>query len=226
MTMGEIKDKAKFDEKGLIPAVIQDCKTGQVLMLAYMNEQSLELTVSTGYTHFWSRSGNKLWKKGETSGHVQKVMTIALDCDCDTILIGVEQNTAACHTGSFSCFFNKADTGRSTGCAAQANLSSGNTAARYGEACIIQEVYEIIIDRMQHQKEGSYTNYLFEKGLDKILKKVGEETSEVIIASKNKVAGEVIYEISDLVYHLLVLMAERGIKPQDIYNELKNRQKP
>lgn len=222
MTISEIKENAKFDEKGLLPAIIQDYKTGEVLMMAHMNEKSLELTISTGYTHFWSRSRNKLWKKGETSGHVQKVMTMALDCDCDTVLIGVEQNTAACHTGSYSCFFNKADTGSG----AEKDLLAENSVQCCGGAGIIQEVYEIILDRMEHPKEGSYTNYLFDKGLDKILKKVGEETSEVIIASKNKAAGEVIYEISDLIYHLLVLMAERGVKPQEIYSELKNRQKP
>ncbi|MDD4188613.1 MAG: bifunctional phosphoribosyl-AMP cyclohydrolase/phosphoribosyl-ATP diphosphatase HisIE [Eubacteriales bacterium] len=221
MTINEISEKAKFDDKGLIPAVIQDYKTGEVLMLAYMNKESLELTIGSGYTHFWSRSRNKLWKKGESSGHVQKVMTIALDCDFDTVLVGVRQNTAACHTGNYSCFFNKAD----TACSANRDPLPEINGEETGDAGIIQEVYEIILDRMEHPKEGSYTNYLFEKGLDKILKKVGEEASEVIIASKNKVAGEIIYEISDLVYHLLVLMADRGIKPQEILKELKIRQK-
>lgn len=198
----------KFDEKGLVPAIIQEASTKQVLMLAYMNLQSLNKTIETGETWFWSRSRGRLWHKGETSGHLQKVKEISYDCDGDTLLIQVEQEGVACHTGEKSCFFN--------------NLYSEASEERVG-AEILERLYDIITDRKENPREGSYTNYLFEKGIDKILKKVGEENAEVIIAAKNPDKGELIYEVSDLLYHLLVLLKERDVKPEEIFAELNRR---
>ncbi|QCX34566.1 bifunctional phosphoribosyl-AMP cyclohydrolase/phosphoribosyl-ATP diphosphatase HisIE [Caloramator sp. E03] len=198
----------KFDDNGLIPAIIQDEKSKKVLMLAYMNEESIEKTITTGTTWFYSRSRKKLWNKGETSGNYQKVKRISFDCDCDTVLIEVEPLGNACHTGSSSCFFNEfyVDEDKSS-----------------DDKEIIINLYERIMNRKQNPKEGSYTNYLFNKGIDKILKKVGEESSEVIIASKNDSREEMIYEISDLLYHVLVLMVDKGISIEDIKKEIKRR---
>lgn len=213
--MGIKFEDLKLNENGFIPAIAQDYKTGQVLMLAYMNREAFEKTLETGKVHYWSRSSNKLWLKGETSGHFQYVKQISLDCDSDTLLISVDQVDAACHTGSYSCFFRDIE---------------GNTLnnaikkpEETGLSDIIKELYDVITDRKLNPKEGSYTNYLFEKGLDKILKKVGEESGEVIIAGKNKVKDEIVWEISDLLYHLLVLMVDSGITLNDILNELKRR---
>ena len=173
-------DNIKFDEKGLIPAVIQQSETGTVLMLAYMNKESLQKTVETGVTWFYSRSRHGLWQKGETSGHVQKVQDIYYDCDADTLLIKVEQTGAACHEGTLSCFSRKLGEGIQG-----EKLVDPSTV--YGESLsgVLHELYHIINDRKHNPKEGSYTTYLFEKGQDKILKKVGEEAAETIIASKN-----------------------------------------
>ena len=214
--MGNLKDSIKFDDKGLVPVVTQDYKTKEVLMVAYMNEEAFDKTIETGKVTYFSRSRNKLWLKGETSGHFQLVKAIKLDCDGDTILIEAEQIDAACHTGNKTCFYRTLTNG---------TWSEAETKANDEElsAQILQEVYNVIVDRTIHPKEGSYTNYLFTKGLDKILKKVGEETAEVIIAAKNKSKEEIRYEISDLMYHLMVLMVERGVTLEDIYGELKGR---
>ena len=209
----------KFDEKGLIPVVTKDIKTGEVLMLAYMNKEALEKTLETGKVHYWSRRRKMLWQKGETSGHYQLVRSIKLDCDGDALLITVEQKGSACHTGHYSCFYRKLD---SEGIE-EIEVSAGDAVEGKDKSAVLQELYDIIVDRSKKPKEGSYTNYLFEKGLDKILKKVGEETAEVIIAAKNKCFEEIRYEIADLVYHLFVLMVERGLKPDDIYDELRKR---
>lgn len=206
----------KFDDNGLVPAIIQE-ENGQVLMLAYMNKESLEKTLETGYTWFYSRSRKKLWNKGETSGNTQKVLEISYDCDGDTLLVKVHQTGVACHTGSYTCF-----SGRKL-------VSSENSIALVEEekkqplATVINELYKVIQDRQLHPIEGSYTNYLFDKGQDKILKKVGEEAAEVIIASKNMKKDEITYEMGDLWYHCLVLLAFHNISPETIFRELMNR---
>lgn len=217
--MEKILSELKFDANGLVPAIAQDCKTNEVLMLAYMNREALEKTVETGLVHYWSRSRGKLWLKGETSGHYQHVKSMRVDCDGDTLLIMIEQEEAACHTGNYSCFYRELD---KNGVHDAPKGDGGSEPVPDGEF-ILQELYDVIVDRTVHPKEGSYTNYLFEKGLDKILKKVGEEASEVIIAAKNKAPDEIRYEVADLIYHLFVLLVERGLKPQDIYGELRKR---
>ena len=202
----------KFDEKGLVPAIVQDVNTKEVLMMAWMNEESLQKTMETGYTWFYSRSRQKLWNKGETSGNMQKVFSIEYDCDGDCLLITADQKGAACHTGARNCFFT--------------NLwKNENEAFSEDFGTIIKKLTAVVEDRKANPKEGSYTNYLFEKGNDKILKKVGEESSEVIIATKNNDKSEMVYEISDLIYHLTVLMVHNGVSYQDIANKLKERAK-
>ncbi|MDK2991493.1 MAG: phosphoribosyl-AMP cyclohydrolase / phosphoribosyl-ATP pyrophosphohydrolase [Clostridiales bacterium] len=204
--MDDFISKLKFDDKGLIPAIIQDYTNGQVLMLAYMNEQSLRKTMETGQTYFYSRSRDELWHKGETSGHFQNVKGMSYDCDADALLIEVEQKGAACHTGHRSCFFNTV--------IEQPDIAKED---------VLAELYDVIVDRKNNPKEGSYTDYLFEKGIDKILKKVGEESAEVIIAAKNGVYDEVRWEVADLFYHVLVLLVQQGMTLDDIYAELKGR---
>lgn len=204
--MDDFISKLKFDDKGLIPAIIQDYTNGQVLMLAYMNEQSLRKTMETGQTHFYSRSRDELWHKGETSGHFQNVKGMSYDCDADALLIKVEQMGAACHTGHRSCFFNTV-------------IEQPDV----GKEDVLAELYDVIVDRKNNPKEGSYTDYLFKKGIDKILKKVGEESAEVIIAAKNGVYDEVRWEVADLFYHVLVLLVQQGMTLDDIYAELKGR---
>lgn len=204
-------DEIKFDEKGLVPAVIQDADDDSVLMVAYMNRESLEKTLETGKTWFFSRSRNSLWNKGETSGHFQEVKEILVDCDMDTLLIKVSQTGAACHTGNRTCFYRKAENGELKEYEPTAN------------AHILDEIYAVVQDRMENPKEDSYTNYLLDTGIDKILKKVGEECSETIIAAKNDEPSEIALETSDLLYHLVVMLAERGMTMQDVYNELKHR---
>ncbi len=198
----------KFDENGLVPVVVQSIETSDVLMLAYMNKEALEITLQEGVATYYSRSRKSLWKKGETSGHYQYVKSLSYDCDGDSILIKVIQVGVACHTNKMSCFFNDVIS------------SDEDTQKSY----LLEELYATIEERKRNPVEGSYTNYLFNKGLDKILKKVGEETAEVIIASKNKSSSEMIYEISDLVYHTLVLMVNEGITLKSIEEELKGRQ--
>lgn len=211
--MGKITEEIKYDKRGLIPAVVQSAETDELLMLAYMNEESLNLTLETGYSHFFSRSRNKLWKKGESSGNVQLVKDILLDCDNDSILLKVYQKGPACHKEEMSCFHNKVKE-------FEYNLEKDNDKV---DGNILKAVYDVVIDRLNFPKEGSYTNYLFNEGIDKILKKVGEESAEVIIASKNRDKGEVIYEVSDLLYHLIVLLVEQGIDLESIFSELDKR---
>jgi phosphoribosyl-ATP pyrophosphohydrolase/phosphoribosyl-AMP cyclohydrolase len=199
----------KLDSNGLIPVITQDYKTGEVLMLAYMNEEAYNKTVAGGRMTYYSRSRSTLWLKGETSGHFQYVKELTIDCDKDTILAKVLQIGPACHTGSQSCFF--------TGLVKKEyqNTNPFN---------VFQDVYDIIKDRQAHPKEGSYTNYLFDKGIDKILKKCGEESAEIIIAAKNPGSEELRYEIADYLYHMMVLMAECGLDWNDITNELAHRE--
>ncbi len=211
----KIIEKLKFDKDGLIPAIIQDHKSGLVLMMAYMNKESIKKTISTGKTTFWSRSRQKLWTKGEESSHYQYVKKINIDCDEDCLLIQVEQVEAACHTNNYSCFYRKYDI--------EKDSFTDETVNEYIKSQVLQEVYEIIEDRIENPKEGSYTNYLFKEGLDKILKKVGEESAEVIIAAKNNNKEEIIYEVADLVYHLLVLLVEQKVTLKEIYQELSKR---
>jgi phosphoribosyl-AMP cyclohydrolase / phosphoribosyl-ATP pyrophosphohydrolase len=231
--MNYIFDELKFDEKGLIPVVTQDNRTDEVLMVAYMNKEALEKSLETGTVHYWSRSRNKLWLKGETSGHFQYIRSVSYDCDGDTLLIKAEQKGAACHTGHHSCFFRKInmeDIHKIDTAAVADNNDKSDTKAPENAyttsedlSTVLQEVYDVVAERKKNPKEGSYTNYLFDKGLDKILKKVGEETAEVIIASKNKDGNEIKGEIGDLLYHLCVLMVERGVKLEDVYKELAGR---
>ncbi|MGI6701527.1 MAG: bifunctional phosphoribosyl-AMP cyclohydrolase/phosphoribosyl-ATP diphosphatase HisIE [Christensenellales bacterium] len=196
----------KFDDNGLIVAIAQDAVSGEVLMQAYMNKEAYDKTVETGYATYYSRSRGKLWMKGEQSGHTQKVLSIAYDCDGDALLLKVIQEGAACHTGNRTCFYR--------------SLSEDN----YPLNGIIYDVIATIKDRRENPKDGSYTNYLFDKGLDKILKKIGEETAEVIIAAKNNDKKELVMEICDLIYHTLVLMNEKDIRVTDIFEELLARE--
>lgn len=207
-----ILDTIKFDDNGLVPAVLQDAKTGQVLMVAYMNRESLEKTISSGKAVFYSRSRQKLWLKGETSGNYMNVEALRVDCDMDCLLLKVTPDGPACHTGKTSCFYRELDADRFI-----------ENEERDNKAVVLQEVYETILDRKKNHKEGSYTNYLFEKGLDKILKKVGEEATEVIIGAKNAGNEEVRYEIADLLYHLMVLMAEKQLTWDEVFHELEKR---
>lgn len=195
----------KTNKEGFIPVIVQDYRSKSVLMLAYMNEEAYLKSKESGYTHFYSRSRKTLWKKGESSGNLQKIRSLFYDCDRDTLLAIVEQTGVACHTGSYSCF-------------------SQNEISLFKNQFDLFDLEKIIIDRRNNPKEGSYTNYLFSKGIDKILKKIGEEASEVIIASKNN-KEETIYEASDLLYHLLVLLNEKEIPLDSIYRELKSRHK-
>ena len=203
----------KFDEKGLIPAVVVDAVSKKVLTVAYMNEEAYNTTLRTGKMTYWSRSRNELWTKGLTSGHVQYVKSLTIDCDNDTILAKVEQVGAACHTGNRSCFYRVLEDGK-----LKEQKQQG-----FGKANVLYEVTDVIKDRRKNPKEGSYTNYLFDKGIDKILKKVGEEASEVIIGAKNASKEEVQYEVADLLYHLMVMLVERGVELDDIFTELENR---
>lgn len=198
----------KLNKEGLLPVIAQDYKTGEVLMLAYMNEEAYNRTIAEGRMTYYSRSRGTLWLKGATSGHYQYVKELSIDCDKDTLLAKVLQIGAACHTGNRSCFYtNLVDKGYK------------NTDPFH----VLQDVYEIILDRRKNPKEGSYTNYLFDKGIDKILKKCGEEAAEIIIAAKNPESGELRYEIADFLYHLMVLMAECGLDWKDITAELADR---
>lgn len=195
----------RFDERGLIPAIVVDAKTKKVLTLAYMNEESLKITMEKGLTCFWSRSRQELWLKGETSGNYQHVVSITADCDHDALVVLVEPDGPACHLGTESCFTNP--------------VWESDELHEFS----LEILSELIEGRKKEKKEGSYTTYLFEKGLDKILKKVGEESTEVIIAGKAQDKKDTIYEIADLVYHLLVLMIEAGISLEDIHDELASR---
>lgn len=193
----------KYNADGLIPAIVQDHYTKKVLMLAYMNEESLNISMEEGRTCFFSRSRQQLWRKGETSGNVQEIVSIKTDCDRDTLLIDVIKQGPACHTGAESCFFNDIKTGE--------------------EQFSYEGLYHMLVDRKINKKEGSYTTYLFEKGIDKILKKVGEECTEVIIGAKGGDKAETVFEIADLLYHITVMMIEMGISIDDVTAELAKR---
>ena len=197
-------EKLKFDEKGLIPAIVVDAETQQVLTLAYMNRESLAISMEKGLSCFWSRSRQELWLKGETSGHYQHIVSITADCDYDALVVKVKKDGPACHTGAESCFHNPV---------------MGEEKAPFR----MEGLYDLLMDRKATLPEGSYTTYLFNKGLDKILKKVGEESTEVIIAAKAQDRAETVYEIADLAYHVLVLMANQGITVADIREELASR---
>ena len=201
-------EEFKLDENGLIPCIVQDYKTAEVLMMAYMNQESYEETIRSGRMTYYSRSRKEIWKKGETSGNFQYVKELVIDCDKDTILAKVSQIGVACHTGSRSCFFTEL---------VKKEYDDTNPLT------VFEDVFHIIQERKKNPKEGSYTNYLFDKGIDKILKKLGEECTEIVIAAKNPDAEEIKYEISDFLYHLMVLMAERGLEWKDITNELAER---
>lgn len=198
-------DTLKFDDKGLIPAIVVDADSGKVLTLAYMNRESLEISMKEKRTCFWSRSRQELWRKGETSGNVQHIVSITADCDQDALTVLVKKEGPACHLGTDSCFSNP--------------LWENEELHPFS----LEGLMEMLIGRKQDMKEGSYTSYLFQKGIDKILKKVGEESTEVIIAGKANDKKETIYEIADLTYHILVLMIEMGISLDDIRQELASR---
>ena len=198
-------DELKFDEKGLIPAIVVDSITKKVLTLAYMNRESLEISIKEGKTCFWSRSRQELWRKGETSGNYQHIVSITADCDNDALVVMVEKDGPACHTGSDSCF------------------TKGVWQSEDLHEFSLQGLMDLLVGRKIEKKEGSYTTYLFEKGIDKILKKVGEENTEVIIAAKADDKKETVYEIADLCYHVMVLMVEMGISVEDIHRELASR---
>ncbi|MBO4980630.1 MAG: bifunctional phosphoribosyl-AMP cyclohydrolase/phosphoribosyl-ATP diphosphatase HisIE, partial [Lachnospiraceae bacterium] len=199
----------KKNSDGMVPVVVQDYRTLEVLMVAYMNEEAYESTLRTGKMTYYSRSRQNLWLKGATSGHYQYVKSLTADCDMDTILAKVSQVGAACHTGARSCFFNE--------------ITKKDYEESSNPLQVFEEVFDVIKDRKIHPKEGSYTNYLFDKGIDKILKKLGEEATEIVIAAKNPNANEVKYEISDFLYHMMVLMAEKDVTWEEITTELANR---
>ena len=198
-------DELIFDEKGLIPAVVQDAETKEVLTVAYMNAESLKISMEKELTCFWSRSREELWLKGETSGNYQHIVSITADCDRDALVVLVEKDGPACHLGTESCF----------------EYPVWQSETRH--AFSVQGLYDLLVGRNETRPEGSYTTYLFEKGMDKILKKVGEESTEVIVAAKNDDRAETIYEIADLAYHVMVLMIEMGISLEDIHKELASR---
>ena len=201
-------DELKKNSDGMVPVIVQDYKTDQVLMLAYMNEEAYNKTLETGKMTYFSRSRNNLWVKGETSSHYQFVKSLYADCDLDTILAKVKQIGAACHTGKYSCFFNEI---------ASIDYTEKNPQK------VLDNVFDVIKDRKVNPREGSYTNYLFDKGIDKILKKVGEEATEMVIAAKNPNENEIVYEMSDFLYHMMVLMAEKNVSWEDITDELSRR---
>ncbi len=198
-------EKLKFDEKGLIPAVVVDATSKKVLTVAYMNRESLKISIEKKLTCFYSRSRNELWLKGETSGNYQHIVSITADCDLDSLVVVVDKDGPACHTGADSCFFNPVYVNN------ERNVFS------------LEGLYDLLIDRKEKLPEGSYTTYLFQKGRDKILKKVGEESTEVIVAGKGDDKKETVYEIADLAYHVLVLMADMGITVEDVRKELASR---
>ena len=200
--MNDILQKAKFGADGLIPAVVQDARTREVLTVAYMNREALQRTVERRETWFWSRSRKELWHKGETSGNLQTVVNVHLDCDEDAVLVEVEPKGPACHTGAYSCF-----------------------GVEPGIEGVLADLYKLIEQRKQLRPEGSYTTYLFNSGLDKILKKVGEEATETVVAAKNPDAGRLTSETADLLYHVIVLLVERGVELEDVIRELNERRK-
>lgn len=220
MSVDILIQNLKFDEQGLLPVVVQNSHTKEILTLAYMNIESLSRTLQTGQTWFWSRSRKELWHKGETSGNFQNVVDIRIDCDGDALVVLVDPEGPACHLGKNTCFHQQLKETeyqllhKSVSLVNQSSLELG---------ILLDELYRLIEERKLKRPEGSYTTYLFNAGLDKILKKVGEESAETIIAAKNHSTQQMASEISDLLYHLLVLMSERGVRLEDIFNELKQR---
>lgn len=214
-----LSSQLKFDAHGLLPAITRDADTGEVLMLAYMNAEAVDLTVQTGRVHYYSRSRRTLWMKGESSGHVQTVREIRFDCDADCLLITVEQEGAACHTGHHSCFYRvwEEDGARTVG------EKQVDAAAIYGRQDILDAVYHVIQERRQNPTEKSYVASLYAKGLDKILGKIGEEATELAVAGKGGVHKEIVSEAADVIFHMLVLLGHYGIEPQEIRDELSRR---
>jgi len=243
--MKEIFEEIKFNEQGLVPAILQDVDSREVLMLAYMNSESLQKTIDTGKACFWSRSRQELWLKGETTGNFQEVKEIRIDCDTDTLLILVKPVGPACHTGEKSCFYRKLSDGKIekvVGLREKEELGTSDKSTninsqidteglvdindyQLNKAVFLFKLYNVIAGRKKNPVEGSYTNYLFDKGVDKICKKVGEEAAEVIIGAKNGSKDEMVYEIGDLIYHLMVLMNLYEIPLTDILEELESRSK-
>jgi phosphoribosyl-ATP pyrophosphohydrolase/phosphoribosyl-AMP cyclohydrolase len=202
-------DELKFDAGGLVPVVAQDVSSGDVLMVAYANRSALEQTSRSGRAHYWSRSRAEIWRKGDTSGHIQEVVEIRLDCDADSVLYRVRQTGPACHTGEASCFFRRIENG---------SLEPAPPAGH-----ILARIDAIVANRAEERPEGSYTTYLFEEGVDKILKKVGEEATEVVIAAKNEAAAELRAEVADLLFHLIVLLRVSDLPLADVWSELEGR---
>jgi len=217
----------KYNEQGLMPAIVQDYQTKDVLMVAYVNQESLNLSLEKGETVFYSRSRQELWHKGETSGNTQEIKEIYYDCDQDTILLMVDPAGPACHTGETSCFYRKIaeETEAKAEKMMEMQQEAQSIEADFETEKVVDFLYDLILERKEEMPEGSYTTYLFEEGIDKILKKVGEESAEVIIASKNDPDQELVYETADLVYHMLVLLAARGVTPDKVREELKKRHK-
>ncbi|GAB6991887.1 bifunctional phosphoribosyl-AMP cyclohydrolase/phosphoribosyl-ATP diphosphatase HisIE [Paenibacillus pini] len=218
LSLEQVQEHIRYDEAGLVPAIVQDATSKEVLMMAYMNRESLKLSLESGETWFWSRSREELWHKGATSGNTQQITSVHYDCDGDTLLVQVQPKGPACHTGEESCFY------REITFPAQKDLK--NEATDTGERhrfAVLEELEQVIAEREKDRPEGAYTTYLFDKGVDKILKKVGEEASETIIAAKNKDNAELRLEVSDLIYHLLVLLQERKLPLDDIMAELDRR---
>jgi phosphoribosyl-ATP pyrophosphohydrolase/phosphoribosyl-AMP cyclohydrolase len=209
--MKDEKMEPKWNEQGLAPAIVQDARTGEVLMMAWMNAEAWRLTRETGEAHFWSRSRQALWHKGETSGNVQRIVEIRLDCDSDTALLRVEPAGPACHTGTRSCFF--------------AVVGNPQSAIRNPQSPILNQLYEVILDRQQHPRPDSYTARLFEQGIAAITKKVGEESVEVIVAALGQSDERLVSEVADLFYHTLVLLAARGVPLSQVEEELERRRK-
>jgi len=207
-------DQVKYDDKGLVSVIVQDFRNGQVLMFAFADREALERTLETGKTHFWSRSRGRLWMKGEESGNVQEVKEIYFDCDMDAVLVLVDQKGVACHTGQRTCFFTPLDGAERT------SPSFGGGGAKDKT---LRDVWNVVDDRKRNPREGSYVSGLFEKGLDKILKKISEEAGEVVIASKNESRKEVVYETADLWFHSLIALSYFDITPEDIFEELGRR---
>ncbi len=208
----EMLNSLKFDANGLIPAVVQNIETNEVLMVAYMNAETIKMTLESGRATFWSRSRQEVWVKGDTSGNYMYVKEIRIDCDGDCLVLLSMPAGPACHTGNRSCFFRKVDDGKIVE-DTNANVKTD----------VFAREQAVVMDRKAHPEEGSYTNYLFDKGEDKILKKVGEEAAEVVIAGKNRDKDEIKYEVADLIYHLTVMLVDNGMSWEDIYEEMERR---
>ena len=210
--MEELINTLKFDASGLIPAVVQNIETNEVLMVAYMNADTIKQTLETGRATFWSRSRQEVWVKGDTSGNYMYVKEVRVDCDCDCLVVLVNPAGPACHTGNRSCFFRKIEDGKLV-----------EDSKEQTKTDVFAREQAVVMDRKEHPEEGSYTNYLFDKGEDKILKKVGEEAAEVVIAGKNRDKDEISYETADLIYHLTVTLVDNGMTWEDIYKEMERR---